>query len=825
MPFPGLDFDDLSPDKLLNIPDLIGEGAYEIGGGPFQYGQQRLEAGIQALFRVPVPLSDLTDALDLFEEYLGYIPLDGLRQFRGLLPGVTDADFVDVPTSVSTIISNLTDKPLTEILIGLVMEAITGIPDTSRELLGTFFGNFRDFINLDFADGGFDVNTARQSFADVVVAPFLAGLSGVDQALRDALTGIADSTDTDIDNWVVDLLNTSSPLDAANITNIANIPQIGQDRVTGLVGSLADKLGIGDPLDAADLTNLANFPTIGQDKISGLITDLGDKLGVSDPLDASNLTNLTNIPEIAIGKVTGLASSLSDKLDGSSPLDVTNLTGVIDFINLPELIPTIDYIRPDWLASVPLSSLTTEPQNLFWDGGFDDPSFENETDFTHDTTMGETTPLGSAKIDFDGADHVIFSNKIPAEEGDEFAHSAKTYWSGVTAYAPMFRIVTRAFNASDVQVATATGTDVGAGGTASGWTEMAVDLTCPANTKYVTVELWALSTASAGSGWLDNAWATRAVGAGTGILQTLLDRTQNLGVDGILSGEFIQGVTTDIKTEVQQLFQDTIENFLGIDPADVPSDPTNPDVKLGLKNVWDLITDHAVQISTTQARVDALAGTGNSLSVDFSNFPDNQPMPAADYDVIVTGGGSGNWGTRNGASGWYGSLSGTRRAQARVKTVRPNDDYVILRATLKDLPQNASPDAKMHGVCRLDSTWQNYVFARGYNVGWYQFRGDLGFVLNGVEYVWKTVSLNWNTTMTMYFGYQGNKRRYLVYSGNTLVLDFDENNSGDNPHYGTFSLDPAAQGTPSNHRYFGMLAEMYGGKHSGSLGAFSMSEQ
>ena len=104
----GLDFDDITDP----IVEAIGEGAYEIGGGDWKYGQSRTEVDVKQLFRLPVPLPDLSDALALFEEYLGWIPLDGLRQFRNLLPDVTDADFSDVPTAVATIINGLTDKPL-----------------------------------------------------------------------------------------------------------------------------------------------------------------------------------------------------------------------------------------------------------------------------------------------------------------------------------------------------------------------------------------------------------------------------------------------------------------------------------------------------------------------------------------------------------------------------------------------------------------------------------------------------------------------------------------------------------------------------------------
>ena len=61
----------------------------------------------------------------------------------------------------------------------------------------------RDFLGIDFATGTFDVDVARETFVTYVIEPFLAALAFVDQAVRDALTGIVNATPGDVDNWVL----------------------------------------------------------------------------------------------------------------------------------------------------------------------------------------------------------------------------------------------------------------------------------------------------------------------------------------------------------------------------------------------------------------------------------------------------------------------------------------------------------------------------------------------------------------------------------------------------------------------------------------------
>ncbi|AGI12292.1 minor tail protein [Mycobacterium phage FF47] len=64
------------------------------------------------------------------------------------------------------------------------------------------------------------------------------------QQLKDQLTGIVNSTPTDIDNWLLDLLTQNSPLPAANLFGRIQLPQFGGGvPLNALTTSVANELG------------------------------------------------------------------------------------------------------------------------------------------------------------------------------------------------------------------------------------------------------------------------------------------------------------------------------------------------------------------------------------------------------------------------------------------------------------------------------------------------------------------------------------------------------------------------------------------------------
>ncbi|AEJ95422.1 structural protein [Mycobacterium phage Microwolf] len=87
----------------------LGTGAFEIGGGAWNYGQDFTEAAVREMFELPA--ITIFNALDLLEEQLLKMPLEALKIFEPLIPDVIEDDFADVASAVAKIIDTLTDGP------------------------------------------------------------------------------------------------------------------------------------------------------------------------------------------------------------------------------------------------------------------------------------------------------------------------------------------------------------------------------------------------------------------------------------------------------------------------------------------------------------------------------------------------------------------------------------------------------------------------------------------------------------------------------------------------------------------------------------------
>ncbi|ASJ79730.1 minor tail protein [Mycobacterium phage Heffalump] len=85
------------------------DGAFQIGGGDFDFGQGYTENLIKDLFEVPLPTSG--QAIEVLTQQLKRLPLDALKTFKEMIPGTIDDDFIDVTTAVATIIGNLASLP------------------------------------------------------------------------------------------------------------------------------------------------------------------------------------------------------------------------------------------------------------------------------------------------------------------------------------------------------------------------------------------------------------------------------------------------------------------------------------------------------------------------------------------------------------------------------------------------------------------------------------------------------------------------------------------------------------------------------------------
>ncbi|AXC33391.1 minor tail protein [Mycobacterium phage Ebony] len=82
-------------------------GAFVIGGGDFNFGQEYTEQIIRGMFKVPAP--SLANGLSLLREYLLKMPLEVLETFKPLLPDVAEGAFDTVAGAVDAIMDGLTD--------------------------------------------------------------------------------------------------------------------------------------------------------------------------------------------------------------------------------------------------------------------------------------------------------------------------------------------------------------------------------------------------------------------------------------------------------------------------------------------------------------------------------------------------------------------------------------------------------------------------------------------------------------------------------------------------------------------------------------------
>ncbi|QTF81455.1 minor tail protein [Mycobacterium phage TarsusIV] len=302
----------------MNYPttplEAIGaDGAFQIGGGDFDFGQGYTEGLIKDLFEVPLPTSG--NAVEILTKQLSRMPLETLQYFKHIIPGTVDDDFIDIATAVATITGNLANLP---------RALLTG--DFDEWLSSTYNVVSTELKQIMEILGGLivtPINSAVQAVKDWYhqqQTDLQTALQNGAQQLRDQLTGIVNATPTDVDNWLLSLLTGESMIPKEHVTGlqteinnaITSAQQGIRDALTGVVNStptqldnwLLNLLTSNSTLNAGKLSGTAPtavIPTLPQSKITNLVQDIASKLGASDPLDASKLTNLTNLPQIPNG--------------------------------------------------------------------------------------------------------------------------------------------------------------------------------------------------------------------------------------------------------------------------------------------------------------------------------------------------------------------------------------------------------------------------------------------------------------------------------------------------------------------------------------------
>ncbi|QCW22681.1 minor tail protein [Mycobacterium phage Xena] len=180
----------------------LGSGAFVVGGGDANWGQDWDEMAVRSLFEVP--FFNMLNAIDVLQEQLLKLPVDALKMFMPLIPGANPDDFNDVATAVGKIISALTDAPA-----------------------ALMRGEFMQWIGGTFNTLSTEVRQILEILAGMIVTP----INGAVQAVKDWWNSIMGKTSK---------LGSNGKLAADQLEGTVPTTQVGG---FGGTNNLADGLG------------------------------------------------------------------------------------------------------------------------------------------------------------------------------------------------------------------------------------------------------------------------------------------------------------------------------------------------------------------------------------------------------------------------------------------------------------------------------------------------------------------------------------------------------------------------------------------------------
>ncbi|AIK67748.1 minor tail protein [Mycobacterium phage Piro94] len=298
------------------------DGAFEIGGGDFNFGQNYTENLIKNMVRVPMPTNG--NAVQILQDQLKKLPLEALQYFKHIIPGTVDDDFIDIATSVATITGNLANLP--------------------RALLT---GDFDEWVSTTYNVVSTEVKQILEILGGLVVTPINEAVQAVKdwyqqqktdletalensaQELRDQLTGIVNSTPTDVDNWLLGLLTGDSIIPKENISGfnealnaaVAQAQQKIRDSLTGVVNATPTQL------DNWILNLLTSNSTLNASKLSGTAPS-----AVIPSLGIGKLPDLQSLVDAATNALSGKTSAGQEESGVGLPDAKTTMTNLFNML-------------------------------------------------------------------------------------------------------------------------------------------------------------------------------------------------------------------------------------------------------------------------------------------------------------------------------------------------------------------------------------------------------------------------------------------------------------------------------------------------------------
>ena len=273
-------------------------------------------------------------------------------------------------------------------------------------------------------------------------------------------------------------------------------------------------------------------------------------------------------------------------------------------------------------------------------------------------------------------------------------------------------------------------------------------------------------------------------------------------------------------------FRELIDNITNALSGSTAYDQTTPgDALEALRKTFKDLQEHAKALLKLQGKTDGTAANGVTLNVDFADFA---TMADAGFTVTYTGPGTSLLIIDNDIAQF--DVNDALSCDATIIHSTPtNTDFQSVRGTMSQPPQpptSGGGTPYFYALARVSPDGLNYVWARAYSTGLFQYKADIGCTISGVEQSpWVTgINLSWSLNMRFVAGVGTGAREFQVWSGNTVVHTHVESGT-------TSKLCDLSHATPGDHtalcvkyRKWGAIAQVRDSRVAGKVAAVTVTD-
>lgn len=523
--------------------------------------------------------------------------------------------------------------------------------------------------------------------------------------------------------------------------------------------------------------------------------------------------------------------------------------------NIPELI---NGLLPDNIFPViPLSSIGKISPNLVKDSLF------KKAVAGQGYTIDPEAEFGTSGQSYKGVANgtlkdLVLPERIAVAEDQQVTMRIRLKWADLVSTGNPFRLKLKTFNGSEegtTYTLDLPSTVPALPGTNSvSWVELSGTWTTPGLVDAIVPVLSMSATATAGNVWWSYLQVRKNTTKGIATIDWIDDLPESLNgvsefsqtiimvVMKILTGiPFIGWLFDDLEQELEDWFSDTqataaqasdayiIANeavvdagtaqttantanttagdiLLNLVEAILGRTPTGTiDTRYAANKIRDDLEENAKAIAAMQARDSGDRATGKVITVDFGNYS-NGSLPSI-FNVTYTGPGTSPLVVKDGKAQWDKTNNANRDATVIYNVEPMATDHMIIRGTMAAPPEDTTDGGRpnFYALGRSNIASTSRVWARAWSVGsFFQFKGDIGCTIDGVEQVWVTdIPLTWSMNMTVVLGVGNNKRQYQVFSGTKLVYTHTEAEG----EVATYAALPVGLGAAGHNKRWVNLAD------------------